>query len=104
MNRIRSTYLGAAFAIFLGACHGGWALLVWAGGAQWLLDFIFRLHMIAPAYHVTAFSLPTAIGLVCITAAIGYVSGLLLGFFWNQLVRQPAAGRQLESYEPKHAH
>lgn len=84
MSRIQPRNFGFAFAVFLGAWHALWAFLVWAGVAQWLLDFVFRLHMITPAYHVTAFSPLTAVGLVFITAAIGYISGWFIGFVWNQ--------------------
>jgi hypothetical protein len=83
MNHVRPRSVGFAFAAFLGMWHALWAVLVWIGAAQWLLDFVFRLHMIAPPYHVTAFSLFTATGLVLVTAAIGYVSGWFIGLLWN---------------------
>jgi hypothetical protein len=103
MNRVHPRSFGFALAVFLGAGHALWAFLVWAGAAQWLLDFIFRLHMIAPPYRVTAFSPITATGLVLTTAAIGYLSGWFIGFVWNQFVARPA-NWQLEQHEPKHAH
>ena len=103
MNRIHPRYVGLAFAVFLGAWHALWAFLVWAGAAQWLLDFIFRLHMITPPYHVSGFSPLNAIALVLLTAGIGYVSGWFIGFLWNRLIRQPAANWQVEQREPKHA-
>jgi hypothetical protein len=81
---------GLALAVFLGTWHVLWALLVWVGAAQWLLDFVFQLHMITPAYHVTTFSLFTATGLVLITVAVAYVAGWFIGFVWNQLVALPA--------------
>jgi len=104
MKRVRPRSFGFAFAVFLGAWHALWAFLVWAGAAQWLLDFIFRLHMIAPPYHVTAFNLATATGLVLTTAGIGYVSGWFIGFVWNVLLVRRAANWQLEQHEPRHAH
>ena len=103
MNRIRPQYFGFAFAGFLGAWHALWAVLVWVGAAQWLLDFIFRLHMITPPYHVTAFSPLTAIALVLITAVVGYVSGWFIGVLWNQLSREPNAHWELKHQQPKHA-
>jgi hypothetical protein len=69
MHRVQPRSFGFALAVFLGAWHTLWAFLVWAGAAQWLLDFVFRLHMITPPYRVTAFSPFTATGLVLITAA-----------------------------------
>jgi|SRR5215831_2682513 len=104
MNRVHPHSLGLAFAVFLGAFHALWAFLVWAGGAQWLLDFVFRLHMITPAYHVTAFSLSTASALVLLTAAIGYASGWFIGLVWNQCVVRPATDWRPGQQEAKHAH
>jgi hypothetical protein len=84
MNRIRPHSLGLAFGIFLALWHAFWSVLVWLGAAQWLLDFIFRLHMITPPYKVEAFSFGTAIALVLITAPIGYVTGFVIGVIWNR--------------------
>lgn len=86
MNRIHAHSLGLAFGLFLALWHTLWALLVWVGAAQWLLDFVFRLHMIAPPYKVVAFSFGTAIALVLITASIGYVTGFVIGVIWNRCV------------------
>lgn len=104
MNRVHPHSVGLAFAVFLGAFHALWALLVWTGGAQWLLDFVFRLHMITPVYQVVAFSLSTAAALVLLTAATGYASGWFIGLVWNQCVVRPAAKLPLEQQAPKHAH
>ena len=83
MTRIRESSTGLALGAFLGLWHVCWVLLVWMGWAQPLLDFIFRLHMIAPPYHVTAFNFGTACGLIVLTTAIGFVFGCLLGALWN---------------------
>jgi hypothetical protein len=82
--------MGLAFGVFLGLGHTFWAFLVFAGAAQWLIDFIFRLHMIAPPYQVTGFSLVTAASLVAVTASIGYMSGLFIGVIWNRCASGPA--------------
>ena len=84
MNRIRPCSLGLALCIFLALWHTCWALLVWLGAAQWLIDFIFRLHMITPPYKIAAFSFGTAVGLVAVTAGIGYFFGWLLAVIWNR--------------------
>ena len=91
MNRIHANSLGLAFGIFLGLWHAFWSLLVWAGAAQWLIDFIFRLHMITPPYKISAFSFGTAATLVLVTASIGYVIGLLIGTIWNRCGLRPAS-------------
>lgn len=99
MNRIHPNSVGLAFAAFLGTFHALWAVLIWAGGAQWLLDFVFRLHMITPPYHVTGFNLFTAATLVLVTAGIGYASGCFIGFLWNQSVARPPANYRLKQEE-----
>lgn len=104
MNRVHPRYFGFALAVFLGTWHVLWAFLVWAGAAQWLLDFVFRLHMITPPYRVTVFSPFTASELVLITAAIGYFSGWFIGFVWNHFALRPAADWPVAQHEPGHAH
>jgi len=86
MNRIRTHSLGLAFAIFLAFWHTLWSFLVWTRAAQWLLDFVFRLHMITPPYKVAEFDLGYAIGLVALTAAWGYIVGSILALIWNAAV------------------
>jgi len=83
MKRIHPHSVGVVLAIFVGLWHTLWAVLVWAGGAQAVIDFIFRLHMIAPPYQISPFSLGTAAGLVLVTAAIGYILGWVIGVIWN---------------------
>ena len=84
MNRIQPHSLGLAFGIFLGLWHTCWSLLVWLGAAQWLIDFVFRLHMITPPYKISAFSFGIAVSLVVVTTCIGYAVGLLIGIIWNR--------------------
>jgi len=104
MNRIHPRSFGFAFAVFLATWHTAWALLVWTGTAQRLLDFVFRLHMIAPPYQVTAFSPITAAALISLTAVIGYISGWFIGVVWNLFALRPAVGSPLEHHGPTHAH
>jgi hypothetical protein len=68
--------------------HTLWALLVWLSVAQWLLDFVFRLHMIAPPYKVVAFDFATAAGLVLLTAFSGYMFGWMIALIWNRCGRR----------------
>lgn len=90
MNRIHAHSLGLVFGVFLALWHTLWALLVWIGAAQWLLDFVFRLHMITPPYKVMTFSFGTAFALVLITASIGYVTGFAIGVIWNRCAGRTA--------------
>lgn len=92
MNRIHPHSFGLAFGMFLGLWHTFWSVLVWIGAAQWLIDFIFRLHMITPPYKIMAFSFGTALSLVAVTACIGYMGGLLIGIIWNRFALASAIG------------
>jgi len=86
MNRIRPHSSGLAFAGFIGLWHTLWAFLVWMGAAQWLINFIFRLHMLTPPYKVNTFSFGMAAALVLVTTLTGYVSGYVIGAIWNRCV------------------
>lgn len=83
MKIINPIKFGAASAFALGGVHVLWAVLVAVGLAQPLIDLIFRLHFILPALTVGTFDLATAIGLVALTAAIGFVAGYLLAICIN---------------------
>ena len=91
MNRINPHSFGLAFAIFLGLWHALWSALVWFGAAQWLIDFVFRLHMITPPYKIMAFSFGAALGLIVVTTCIGYALGLVMGIIWNRFALRSAS-------------
>ena len=81
---IKPHALGWAFGVFLGLFHAVWALLVWLGIAQTFLNFIFRLHMITPPYTISPFSFSNAVGLVIVTAVLGYLFGWSIAAVWNR--------------------
>ena len=83
MSRIHSHRLGLAGGSFLALWHVGWAGLVYIGWAQWLLNFVFRMHMISQPFHVTEFNIVSAATLVVLTGLMGYVAGWLLGTMMN---------------------
>ena len=60
------------FAILLGGWHLLWSVLVAAGWAQPLINFIFWIHFIRPVYVVENFNIGIAVLLIAVTAAIGY--------------------------------
>ena len=84
MTRVQPHSAGSVLGILIASWHAIWAGLVWAGAAQSVLDFIFRLHMITPPYKIAAFDPGLALALVLVTAIIGYVSGWIGAVIWNR--------------------
>lgn len=76
---------GIVTGIFVGGLHLGWALLVYFGYAQSLLNFVFTLHMLRPLFVVDGFSAILALSLVLVTAILGYLFGYLYIVIWNRL-------------------
>ena len=84
MTRLQPHSAGFVLGILIGSWHAVWAGLVWAGGAQAVIDYIFRLHMITPPYKIAAFDPGLALALVLVTAIIGYVFGWVGAVIWNR--------------------
>lgn len=76
---------GFALAIFFGAAHLIWALLIMLGWAQALADFAFTLHMIVPNHQIAPFHFGYAVALVVLTSCIGYVVGHVFAAIWNHV-------------------
>jgi hypothetical protein len=89
MTGTRPVSVGLSLGLFFGAFHAIWAILVWAGAAQPLMDFIFHLHMIKPPYVIEPFNILTAVSLVLVTGAMGFISGWFFGLLWKRVV-EPA--------------
>lgn len=87
MNSLDKNKSGVVFGVFLGLCHAFWAFLVLIGLAQPIMDWIFGLHFIHPPYTIGNFAWGTAILLVIVTTAIGYVLGWVFAALWNWLHR-----------------
>ena len=90
MKHVRPHTVGLVFGSFLAIWHILWSVLVAAGAAQAVIDFVFRLHMIMPPYKIAEFHLGTAAGLVVVTAGIGYIVGWAVGFIWNRAIPRAA--------------
>jgi fructose-specific phosphotransferase system IIC component len=82
---ISKNKLGVVVGSLLGLWHLVWSILVASGIAQWLINWVFRLHFIKPLYTITPFRLSPAIALIVITSVLGYVIGWVLGAIWNWL-------------------
>ena len=78
--------IGLAIAALMGGWHIIWSLLVLAGWAQPLIDFVFWAHMIRPIYVVQAFAPVVAFTLVAITAVIGYGFGYIGAVLWPKRI------------------
>lgn len=78
---------GLVIALVLGGMHLGWALLVAVGVAQVVSNFLFRLHFIQPVFVIHPFEPLRALGLVLLSAAIGYCIGVMIALIWNSLHR-----------------
>jgi hypothetical protein len=88
MTRLGILGTGFVFGLCMALFHATWAALVALRWAQPLLDFIFRLHFIAPPYRVGNFDPATALMLVGVTFALGVVGGSIFATVWNLAVRK----------------
>ena len=79
--------LGLVFAAVIAGWHVLWVLLILAGWAQPLMDFVFWAHMINPVYVVKAFDPKAAGTLLIITFIMGYAFGFAGALLWNKLHR-----------------
>lgn len=77
--------MALTLGVLLGGWHLVWSVLVAAGLAQSLLDFIFSIHMLANPYQVTGFDVMKAGILVVITFVGGYGAGYIFANVWNKV-------------------
>ncbi|MBI5654821.1 hypothetical protein HZC53_04185 [Candidatus Uhrbacteria bacterium] len=75
--------VGLSVGGFLGLFHLAWSFLVALGFAQALLDMVFNMHMIRPAFMVMPFSWIYSLALVVLTSIFGYVVGYVFSMVWN---------------------
>lgn len=76
---------GLVFGALLGGFHAVWSLLVFLGVAQGLIDFVFWAHMIYVPYIVDQFDIKAAFTLVALTAAMGYMMGVITQLVWSKV-------------------
>ena len=85
MKTITPGRTGLVFSALIGGWHLLWSILVLLHLAQLLIDFIFWIHFIRPVYVIEKFNAGTALLLIGVTAAIGYVVGWCFAVVWNKL-------------------
>src|SRR6476661_6634303 len=76
---------GAVLAAVTGGFHLFWVLMVAAGWAQSVIDFILWAHFIKPFYVVDLFEPVRALILLGLTTAVGFLMGLGAACAWNGL-------------------
>lgn len=76
---------GLALGGTLASWHIVWAFLVATGMAQPFIDWVFKLHMIKPAYTITPFMLAQSVVLVIVTFVFGYLLGSAFASIWNKV-------------------
>lgn len=91
MRRISPIKTAVALGSVTGLWHLSWALLVGAGWAKPVLDFILELHFIKVSYALASYSVTTAGSLVLLTFAIGALMGFVFALIWNWLTLESAA-------------
>jgi hypothetical protein len=82
-SRVRPARAGLVLGALFGGWHFLWAILVAAGWAQPVMDFVFWMHFLHPPWTVGSFHAGVAIVLVAVTSAMGYAFGYVMGVLWN---------------------
>jgi hypothetical protein len=85
MRHINPMKAGLSVGFVIGLWHLIWVTLVAAGWAKPLMDFILKLHFIHLTYELAPFAVGTAVMLVAITFAIGFIFGSVFALVWNWL-------------------
>ena len=87
MGTVNPNKAGLVLGALIGGWHVLWALVVAAGWAQLVLNFVFWMHFLKPPCTVGAFSAAIALILILVTTAFGYAMGYVLGVLWNWIHR-----------------
>jgi len=85
MGYVNPNRLGVVLAVILAVWHGLWMVLVAAGVAQPIVDFVLRLHFMKPDMVVQQFEPGAAALLLGASSGLGYVAGVSMAMLWNCL-------------------
>ncbi|MBI5449179.1 hypothetical protein HY948_02570 [Candidatus Gottesmanbacteria bacterium] len=77
--------VGLTAGVLVGSMHLGWAVMVSAGYAQGLLDWMYNLHFLDNPFVVLEFQMSNAVILVAVTSVVGYAAGCGSAWVWNRL-------------------
>lgn len=77
--------VGIYTGLFLAILHALWAILVFAGLAGPLMNFVLGLHFLSNPYVVTPFSISNALMLVFFVFIVGFVLGYVGTIYWNKM-------------------
>ncbi|MFA6521279.1 MAG: hypothetical protein WCT53_02755 [Candidatus Gracilibacteria bacterium] len=77
--------VGLVVGSLMGGLHLLWSILVAFGAAQFLMDWILKLHFLSNPYVIADFNLGFAVGLIALTFAVGYIVGWVLALLWNMM-------------------
>ncbi len=80
LNKNKSGLIFGTFAAFM---HVIWSVLVALGIAQWWINFIISLHFLNVGVVMQPFALGTALILVVLTFAVGYIIGFIFAAICN---------------------
>ena len=85
--QINAGKAGLVLGAVLGGWHLCWSILVAAGWAQPVINFVFWMHFIKPIYVIEPFEFVRAVILIVVTGGVGFVIGWVFALIWNALHR-----------------
>lgn len=85
MNNLNVQKTSLAFGLLLSGFHFCWAVLVFLGIAQAIVDFVLWAHMIHMQYTAGPFEFSAALTLLVFTFVTGYIMGFVFASVWNWL-------------------
>ena len=76
--------IGTTLGLFFALIHAVWEVLIALGVAQSLMDWKLSMHSLNNTFHVSPFSLGSAIELVIMAYIGGYILGAVFATIYNK--------------------